>query len=328
MDTRQTSRPILAVLGTRFEDFDVELSVLGDVEIVSGPGGSRDDVVAVAGGADVVLAGAAPRFDADTLDLLDVRGIVRLGVGVDSIDLDAARRRGMWISYVPDYGTEAVALHAISMALAGLRRIPMGDRRVRSGGWGFGDLRPLHLPSSLVFGVVGYGRIGRRVAEMAVGLGFGSVVAADPMLSTLEEDGVDLVTLDQLLAGADVVSLHAPPPADGPLLGPARLEAMKPGSILVNTARGALVDTAALVAALQRGAPSVAALDVYLPEPPDPTVFEPVGDAVILTPHMAWYTEETELELRRQGAAEARRIIHGEAPLHPVVTPEHHEEPR
>lgn len=310
----------MAVIGTRFIDFDVEQSVVGDVEIVSGPGSTREQLLEVADGAEVILTGAAPRFDADTIDRLDCRGIVRLGVGVDSIDLDAARGRGMWVSYIPDYGTEAVALHTVSLIMAALRRVPMADRLVRSGSWGFGDLRPLHLPSALTLGLVGYGRIGRRVARLGAALEFGSIVVSDPMVSSVD-DRVELVPLAQLLGEADVVSLHAPPPEDGILVGQDELAAMKAGSVLVNTARGALVDTSALVTALASGAPAVAALDVYEPEPPDPSLFEEVSDSVILTPHMAWYTEETELELRRQGAAEARRIMDGESPRHPVVVP-------
>ena len=308
------------MVGTRFADFGVEQEVLGEVEIVAGPGRTRDEVLAVARGADVVLAGAAPRFDAETLSGLDCRGIVRLGVGVDSVDLAAARRRGMWVSYVPDYGTEAVALHALTLALAALRRLPMVERRLRRGEWGFGDFRPLKLPASLTLALVGSGRIGRRVAALGRGVGFGRVVAFDPFV-TEPGPGVELVSFDEALEQGDVVSLHAPPPAAGYLMGASELARMRPGSVLVNTARGALVDTAALVAGLAGGRPAVAALDVFESEPVDPDLFGAVADAVILTPHMAWYTEETELELRRQGAAEARRIIDGQPPLHPVVTP-------
>lgn len=312
--------PKVAVVGTRFVDFGVEQEILGEVQIVAGPGRTRDEVLAVAKGADVVLAGAAPRFDAETLHGLDCRGIVRLGVGVDSVDLEAARRRGIWVSYVPDYGTEAVALHALTLALAALRRLPMVDRLLRRGEWGFGDFRPLRLPASLTFALIGYGRIGRRVAAMALGVGFGRVVASDPLV-TEPGPGVKMVTFDEALEQGDVISLHAPPPAAGYLVGEGELARMRPGSVLVNTARGALIDTASLVAGLAGGRPAVAALDVFESEPVDPDLFGAVADSVILTPHMAWYTEETELELRRQGAAEARRILDGQPLLHPVVTP-------
>ena len=146
-----------------------------------------------------------------------------------------------------------------------------------------------------------------------------SIEAAD-LRQSLGEDA-RLVELPELLGGADVVTLHVPPPASGHLLGEEQLRMMKVGSILVNTARGALVDTVALVAALAEERPATAALDVFEREPPDLEVFEPVSDRVILTPHMSWYTEESELALRRQAAAEARRILDSQSPLHPVVTP-------
>jgi len=317
----------VAILGTRFGDFDVEREVLGDVDLTSGPGHSRAEILEVAAGADVILAGAAPIFDAGTLEALGCRAIVRLGVGVDCVDLDTARSLGMWVANVPDYGTDAVALHTVSLVLASIRRLTLADRRLRDGSWGVADLRPLHLPASLTVGVVGLGRIGRRVALMLLGVGFERFLVADPVIEPTElrhalgEADARLVELPELLGGADVVTLHAPPPAHGHLLGEEQLRVMRLGSILVNTARGALVDTVALVSALAGGRPAMAALDVFEREPPDVTVFAPVWDQVILTPHMSWYTEESELALRRQAAAEARRILDSQSPLHPVVTP-------
>jgi D-3-phosphoglycerate dehydrogenase len=318
----------VAILGTRFRDFDIERELLPDAEIVSGPGRNRAEIVDVAGGAALILAGAAPRFDRQTLEEVRARAIVRLGVGFDSVDLEAARSLGMTVAYVPDYGTETVALHTVSFVLASIRRLKLADQRTRDGAWGVDPLRPLRLPSSLTAGIVGFGRIGRRVGSMLAGLGFQRFLVADPMVEQSDVGAAvpaataDLVTLDELLAGSDVVMLHAPTPAGGGyLIGARELGSMKEGSALVNTARGALVDTAALVEALATGRPAVAALDVYEAEPPDPTVFEPVSDRILLTPHMSWYTEETEDELRRKAAAEARRILAGEPPLHPLVTP-------
>jgi D-3-phosphoglycerate dehydrogenase / 2-oxoglutarate reductase len=313
----------VAILGTRYPDFSVEEGVLGplDVQIVSGAGASADEIADVAGNADVIIAGSGPRFDAPTLARLRCRGIVRNGVGVDTIDLEAARAAGIWVARVADYGTEAVALHAVTLALAGVRRLVEADRRVRSGEWGFAELRPLHLPSALVAGVVGFGRIGRRAAELLLALGF-DVVAHDP-LAAIDLPGVSGADLVELLAAADVVTLHAPPPADGSfLLGEGELAAMRPGSVLVNTARGSLLDERALVAGLARGRPATAALDVYAREPVHASAFAEVAEHVILTPHMAWYTEESEHDLRTKGAQEARRLLLGERPREVVVEPE------
>jgi phosphoglycerate dehydrogenase-like enzyme len=152
-------------------------------------------------------------------------------------------------------------------------------------------------------------------------------LVVDPYLKSTDlnevqaDFGARLVHLPELLRGAHVVTLHAPPSAEGYLLTSDRLRMMREGSVLVNTARGALVDTQALVAALDQGRPAMAALDVFENEPPDLTEFDGVLDRVILTPHMSWYTEETELAVRRQAAAEARRILDSQRPLSPVVTP-------
>jgi D-3-phosphoglycerate dehydrogenase len=313
----------VAILGTRYPDFSLEEEVLGDLDvvIVSGAGATADEIVEVAGDAEVILAGSGPRFDAATIPRLACRGIVRNGVGVDTVDLDAARAAGIWVARVADYGTEAVALHTVTLALAGVRRLVEADRRVRSGSWGFAELRPLHLPSALVAGVVGYGRIGRRVSELLLALGF-DVMVHDPLVP-VEAPRVRASSLDDLLGGSDVVSLHAPPPEDGSaLIGARELGLMRAGAVLVNTARGALVDHQALVAALAAGRPQTAALDVHAHEPVDPSSYAGVADRVVFTPHMAWYTEESERDLRLKAAQEARRILAGERPRDVVVEPE------
>jgi D-3-phosphoglycerate dehydrogenase len=313
----------VAILGTRYPDFSVEEEILAPlaVRIVGGAGATADEIAEIAGDAAVILAGSGPRFDAATLERLTCRGIVRNGVGVETVDLAAARRAGIWVARVADYGTEAVAFHAVTLALAGVRRLLEADRRVRAGRWGFAELRPLHLPSALVAGVVGFGRIGRRAAELLLALGF-EVLAYDPV-APVGEPRVRRVALAELLERADVVTLHAPAPEDGsPLLAAPELGAMRPGAVLVNTSRGSLVDEAALVAGLRAGRPGTAALDVYFREPLDPSVFADVSEHVILTPHMAWYTEESEHDLRVKAAQEARRLLEGERPRDVVVEPE------
>ena len=317
----------VAVLGTRYTDLSVEEEVLGplDVRLVTADGGSAAEVLEVAGTADVVLAGSRPRFDAAVVEALAAggcRGIVRYGIGTDSIDLAAATRARLAVARVSDYGTEAVAFHAVSMVTALLRRLREADAAVRRGEWGVGGLRPLRLPSRLTAGVVGFGRIGRRTAELLRGLGF-HVVAHDEYVDVPSGQGVRRVTLDELLSTSDVVTLHLPGSPDGsPLMDVARLAAMREGSVLVNTSRGSLVDVPALIAALPTGRPAAAALDVFPQEPPDVSVFDPVADRVLLTPHMAWYTEESEREMRRKAAEEAARLLRGEPLREPVVAPE------
>lgn len=323
-DTVPSVTPIVAILGTRYPDFAVETEILGsEVTIVSATGASPDEIVETTRGAQVILAGSIPRFDRGVIERLDgCRAIVRSGIGVDSIDLVAAREAGIWVAYVPDYGTEAVAQHTLALALAATRRLGETDRLVKRGDWGFADLRPLHLPGSMTAGVVGYGRIGKRVAELLAAVGFERILAHDPYAHPTGTT-VEFVGLTDLLSRSDVVCLHAPGPADGrPLLGTAQLACLKPGSVLVNASRGNLVDVEALAVALHGGAPRIAALDVFEPEPPDLAPFDGVVDRLILSPHMAWYTEESQADLRRKSAEEAKRLLAGSPPLHPIVTPE------
>lgn len=317
---RNAAQPLVAVLGTRYADFAIEEELFHPfgARLVTDPGSSSDRIVAAARDAAVILVGSLPKLDADVLAELNCRGVVRSGIGTDNIDLAAAERLGIAVARVADYGTEAVAFHAVSLATAALRRLVEADRVVRGGSWGVSSLRPLHLPSAMTAGVVGYGRIGTQTARNFAGLGF-TVQAYDEYVPVR---GVRAVGLDQLLATSDVVSLHVPgEPTGAPLLGSAELAGMKYGSVLVNTARGSLVDTDALTAGLRAGRPAFAALDVFPTEPPDLAPFADVADRLITTPHMAWYTEESEADLRRKAAQEALRMLRGEPLREPVVEP-------
>jgi D-3-phosphoglycerate dehydrogenase len=308
----------VAVLDTRYPDLAVEAAVLepAGIDLIRRDGADPEDVRAVAD-VDVIIVGSRARFDEPTLGELSCRAIIRAGIGVDSVDLDAAARRGILVCNVPDYGTESVAQHALAMALAGTRRLLETDAIVRRGAWGFPAQRPMHLPSTSVAGVLGQGRIGRRVAELFAAVGFGRVIGHDPYVAG---DDIERVEFETLLAEVDVLSLHVPGGAE-PVIGAAELARMKPGSVIVNTARGALIDEAALAEALAAGRPRVAALDVFSVEPPDLSVFEGVTDRLILSPHQAWYTEESQEDLRRKCAEEALRILRGEAPRSPVNEP-------
>ena len=326
---RKVADHVVAVLGTRYPDLSVEEGILGPlgVRLVSGDGGSSDAIAEIAADADVLLLSSRPRITDEVLAHLDCRGIVRYGIGVDAIDLEAAWRRGIWVARVTTYGTEAVAVHALALALAGFRRIVASDRWVRDGNWGFEHLRPLHLPSASVAGVVGYGRIGRYMAGLLSSVGF-RVLVHDPFVTEIDERHELVEDLGDLVARSDVVSLHVPGSPDGrPLVDANLLARFRPGSVLVNTARGSLIDADALVAALAAGAPGVAALDVFPREPVDPSVFASVGDRMILTPHTSWYSEESEHDLRVKASHAAAALLRGERPEEVVVDPASPEAP-
>ena len=206
------------------------------------------------------------------------------------------------------------------MALAAIRRLREADQRVRSGNWGFAPLRPLHLPSAMTVGVIGTGRIGRHAASQFVGLGF-RVLSYDIVESAEKMAGVQfLSSLEEVIVASDLISLHVPGAPDGtPLFNAELMSQLKPGSIIVNTSRGTLIDLKALAQGLAIGRPSYAALDVFAKEPPELTVFQGVEDQLLLTPHMAWYTEESESDLRFKAAHEVRRLLLGEREQHPLA---------
>lgn len=242
----------------------------------------------------------------------DLRMVARFGVGTDNIDVAEARRLGLAVTYVPDYCMEEVSDHALGLSLAWFRGIVALDRMIRVGAWDPSAAR-LRRMSALTVGVWGYGRIGRRTAEKFAAVGC-RVIAHDPFAPS--GPPADLVDLDVLLGESDIISLHMPPSPDGPAVTADILARMRPEALLVNTARGALVDNAALVEALEEGRIGGAALDVVAGEPdlPRGLVDSP---RTILTPHVAFSSRESLVELRRRTAEDVVRVLRGEPARNP-----------
>jgi D-3-phosphoglycerate dehydrogenase len=243
---------------------------------------------------------------------------------VDNVDVEAAADRGVWVANVPDYGRDEVADHTLAMALAMLRGVVMLDRSVRDGGWDLQAARPLRRLATLTWGVVGCGAIGSAVGRRAAGLGMRVLGHDIPQVRS--EPPIERVPLEELLEGADVVSLHAAlTPDSHHLIGAAALARMRATVYLVNTARGGLVDAAALLAALDAGALAGAALDVLEGEPPDEFGWRLVRHPrVVTTPHAAWYSEEAFHTLKTEVAREALRVLEGGQPRSPVNQPAAH----
>ena len=250
-----------------------------------------------------------------------LRLMVRYGVGVDGIDVEAATERGIPVVNVPDYGTDEVANHAVALLLALARKIPRLDRQTRAGRWNVFEVQPIHRLAGQTVGIVGCGRIGSRVARKLAGFDV-RLLGSDPYITEFPP-GVAPVRLDRLLAESDYVTLHCPLNAETRnLIGAATLARMKPTAVLVNTARGGIVDTAAVVDALRAGRLAGAGLDVTEPEPLDLASPLLQMEQVIVTPHAAWYSEEGRSDLKRRVAEEAVRVLlRGEPPLH-CVNPE------
>jgi D-3-phosphoglycerate dehydrogenase len=282
---------------------------------------TEDDLLRQCGEADALLVqyGLLTRRVIEGLPRL--RLVVRYGVGVDGVDLTAATERGIPVANVPDYGTDEVANHAVALLLALARKITRLDRQTRAGRWDVFEAQPIHRLAGRTVGIVGCGRIGSRVARKLGGFDV-RLLGHDPYIKEFPP-GVQPARLETLLAESDYVTLHCPLTAgtrhliDGPALA-----RMKPGAILVNTARGGIVDTAALAEALEQGRLAGAGLDVTEQEPPDRASSLFRMEQVIVTPHAAWYSEEGRSDLKRRVAEEAVRVLRGGEPPRNCVNPE------
>jgi D-3-phosphoglycerate dehydrogenase / 2-oxoglutarate reductase len=276
-----------------------------------------DDVVALLIGTDVRVSAE------DFARLPTLKVVATCSVGFDHVDVDAADRRGVWVCNVPDYCVEEVADHSLALVLALLRGVVELDRSVRTGDWDWTAAGPLRRVRGSRLGIVGFGRIGRALAERAAALGF-EVWACDAFVptETLAAAGARPASLEELLAACDAVSLHLPltPDAQG-LIGAAELALMPRGAVLVNTARAELVDLDALLGALERKGLGGAALDVLSNEPPTPEQPAPRAPRLIVTPHAAWFSTEAEEAVYRRPVLSVRDVLEGREPEGAVNRP-------
>ena len=260
--------------------------------------------------------------ESDMARLPNLRAIVTGSIGYDHIDLEAAKRRGIWVCNVPDYCVDEVADTTIALLLALVRGLVVLDRSVRDGRWDDHAGGVLPRISDTRLGIIGFGRIGRAVARRAKGLGI-ETRASDPVVPRQEiaAAGVLPATFDDLLGQSTAVTVHVPlTNATRNLIGPRELALMPRGSYLINTARGGLVDTEAVIAALKSGQLAGAALDVLPVEPPTPSAPVPKHPKLIVTPHAAWYSLAAEYEVVRQATRSLRALMDGQTPDSIVVT--------
>ncbi|SNT22351.1 C-terminal binding protein [Tropicimonas sediminicola] len=285
---------------------------------------SEDDLIAQCEGANAILTQYGPFTDRVLAALRPSLGIiVRYGVGVDTVDLEAATRHGVQVCNVPDYGMYEVSDHALGLMLALVRKIPMISAAAHRGEWDYRLTIPVRRVKDMTVGVLGVGRIGRLFAEKASALGC-RVVLCDPYKPGVcrQLPGTDEVDFDELLREADVISVHCPLSNETRgILDRGAIARMKPGAILINTARGGIIDEEALAEALASGKLSGAGIDVVESEPLAASSPLLRFDNCIVTPHMGWYSEESAQELKRKVAEEAVRFARGEAPRYPVNTP-------
>jgi D-3-phosphoglycerate dehydrogenase len=277
--------------------------------------GTEEETREAVCGADVVFVNFAP-MTADVLRVLAPGAVViRYGVGVDNVDLAAARQLGLAVANVPDYGSDTVADHAAACLLALLRKLPLYNHAIRSDGWCSPTrFAPVRGFASTTVGLIGTGRIGLALHSRIQGFGF-TVVAHDPYADrdAMATRSLTLVDLPDLLATAHAISLHAPlTEQTRHVIDADALRQMRPGAVVVNTSRGGLVDSEALADALETGHLSGAALDVYETEPLPADSRLRTLHGVILTPHAAFYSDDSVANLQRLAAEEAARALRGE----------------
>jgi D-3-phosphoglycerate dehydrogenase len=284
-------------------------------DLVLGNCRSEDDAIPLGRDADAVINQHLP-VSARMLDAWPrCRAVVHFGKGVDNIDVEAATRRGIWVTNVPDANHDEVSNHVLALALAWARCLLPFDRAAREGRFDYRLAVPRHRLAGQVLGLVGFGDTARCVARKARALGMGVVVhARHPAGSEVE-----FASLADVLRRADYLSIHVPlTPGTTGMIGAAQLALMKRSVFLINTSRGGVVDQPALVEALRRGHIAGAGLDVTDPEPPPPG--DPLLELpnVILTPHAAWYSEESREDVTTSAAREVVRVLADARPSSPV----------
>ena len=314
------ARPKVLILGSPVPGHRPEREILEPLaEIVTARVDTGAELAAAVRDVDAAMIGLQP-FDAPLIaGMRRCRVISRYGIGYDNIDVAAATGAGIWVARVPDYGWEDVSDHAIALLLACARDLRSYDRLARAGRQG--RPRPLFRIKGRTCGVIGCGGIGRALLRKLGGFGLAGILVHDPYLSAEQVAAAGGVAsdLDTLLRESDFVSLHTPLTEETrQMIGAAQLRLMKPTAILINTARGGLVDQDALAAALADGTIAAAGLDVFETEPL-PTDSPLVGlDNVILSNHVAWYTEESAVELATKAARNVSEVLAGRPPVYPL----------
>jgi len=315
-------RAIIAITDSPFPSLDPAKKVLArlDPEYRMAKSPAAEEILAVARDADAILVTYAKLPGELLRQLTRCKAIGRFGLGVDNIDLLAAKALGIAVNYVPDYCLREVSDHAMALLLALARKVTLANTLVQSGRWEVPPLVPLRRLEGQVFGLIGFGNIPRTLAPKARAFGL-KVLAHDPYVAdeALRAAGVEGVSFDDLLARSDFISVHAPLlPTTRGLMNAAAFAKMKKGACLINTARGPLVDEAALAAALDSGHLGGAALDVVTTEPLSKESPLLGRDNVILTPHTAFYSVEALEELQSKCASDVARVLSGEKAVYPI----------
>jgi D-3-phosphoglycerate dehydrogenase / 2-oxoglutarate reductase len=313
---------IVAITDYVFPSLEPERAVLEPLGVELRPQQCRteEEIIALVEDADAVLNCYA-KMTARVIDgMKRCRIIARYGIGVDNVDLAAASKARILVTNVPDYCIDEVSDHALALLLALARHIAAADTAVKAGAWDVVAHAGIRRLRGQTLGLLGFGKIAKALAAKAQPFGV-KVLVHDPYVepALIAQQGAQAASLDKLLHEADVISIHVPlSPETRNLIGQNELARMKPTAFLINTSRGGIVDEQALAAALKEGKVGGAALDVLSVEPPPPD--HPLRKApnIILTPHLAFYSRESVIELQTKAAEEVARSLKGEPPRSPV----------
>ena len=297
--------PRVLFADNEFPDLEIERRLFNaaGVELAVGQCKTEDEVIASARDCAGMLLQYAPISERVVAALPKLGIVSRIGAGFDTIDTAACARHGVWVANSPDYGVGEVATHALALSLALMRNIVAYHRDIQAGKWHYLSSGKFHRASDMTLGIVGLGRIGKRMAHVSRNV-FRRVIACDPYIIDGDFPAfVERGSLTDVFAQGDVVSLHVPLNDETRgMIDAAVMGVMKPGGYLVNTSRGAVVDIDAALSALERGTLAGLGLDV-LPVEPVPAGSRLLGHPrVILTPHAAFFSIEAERELRRKAA--------------------------
>jgi D-3-phosphoglycerate dehydrogenase / 2-oxoglutarate reductase len=316
------TKKLVAVTDSPFPNLEPATQVLSELnaELKLAKGTTPEDILAIAREADGLLVTYA-KVPAQVIEqLARCKVIARFGIGVDSVDIDAATRAGIIVTNVPEYCEDEVSDHAMTLLLSSIRKIPYANKKTHAGVWSMPAVVPIHRLRGSVLGLAGFGKIPRLVAVKAQAFGL-QVQTYDPYVSSeaAAKLGVKLVSLPVLLSTSDYISIHAPlTPETDRMFNADAFRQMKRSAFLVNTARGSLVDVDALVDALDNKLIAGAALDVLPQEPPLPNSRLLGRDDVILTPHISFYSEESMVELQTKAAQQVALVLSGKEPRYPI----------
>lgn len=315
-------KPLIAVADSPFPNLNPAAAVLSELnaELVMADAPTQEGILAVASQADGLMV-TYGKITAEVIAGLEKCKVIgRMGLGVDNIDIDAATKAGIAVVYVPDYCVDEVSDHAMALLLGLARKVSLSNQLVQAGRWEMAAVAPLSRLRGRTLGLAGFGQIPRVLTPKAQAFGL-KVIAYDPYVdkSVAAALDVELVGFETLLKTSDYVSIHVPMmPATEKLFNAEAFRQMKSDALLVNTARGPLVDTDALAAALDAGQLAGAALDVMPVEPPPKDSALMGRDNVIFSPHTAFYSVEALAELQAKAAQGVVDVLKGEKPVYPV----------